>query len=357
MKLVPKKSPFQLAPIIVTDFSWVLINSIMTVFNKTNIELYIDWCYKIVMKEPECLSNINDMEVRLQLCCAHFLKMVTDKVHKIKKFNTEEKDKKLQKIFIFTFTLLQNAYTIEDFTTYFKYSYNLFNNRFNSISTAISLSEIKTQLFQRNLTVLTIDNDEMEKSKFEKKVENLSCTYKSKNGKQKNEKSLFKKSLFRIHFENVLKEEIDSNKDELNISKTENEFYCPQMFDIIKDYIHILPLWSGFMLFNWQELNPNYNHIKRLSNNPVENWFDQLKNVTLRKQKVMPSFLTTKMYQKIEAEYEVKYKLKNIELNKTVLDKEEQWGDKKSKKQGKKGIYYKRPLKNLFNIFDKSMFN
>jgi hypothetical protein len=68
----------------------------------------------------------------------------------------------------------------------------------------------------------------------------------------------------------------------------------------------------------------------------------------------MPSVLTTKMYQKIEAEYEMKYKLKNIELNKTVLG---QWGDKKSKKQGKKGIYYKRPFKILFNIFDKSMFN
>ena len=41
-----KYKDLKIAPIIITDFSWALINSVLMVFNKMTIKEYLDWCFQ-----------------------------------------------------------------------------------------------------------------------------------------------------------------------------------------------------------------------------------------------------------------------------------------------------------------------
>ena len=61
-----------------------------------------------------------------------------------------------------------------------------------------------------------------------------------------------------------------------------NEFYCPKLFKLIVKQLHLLPIWSGIMISNQTF---GYDVKTRLSNNPVENYFGQLKNNILQKKK------------------------------------------------------------------------
>ncbi len=47
-QVLPKRLSFQVAPIIVTDFTWALINAVMKVFNNFTTDVYINWCFDIV---------------------------------------------------------------------------------------------------------------------------------------------------------------------------------------------------------------------------------------------------------------------------------------------------------------------
>ena len=82
---IPKTKSFQIAPIIVTDFCWGLINAIMTTFNNCSVDTYINWCYEILFND--CSYTVflaNVMKMIFVLCAVHFLKMVTKRVRKIK---------------------------------------------------------------------------------------------------------------------------------------------------------------------------------------------------------------------------------------------------------------------------------
>ena len=73
---IPKRLPFRLAPIIVTDFGWVLINSVMNSFNNSNIKRYIDWCFKILLPDADTFQHMHCMNVRLIICCAHMIHLI-----------------------------------------------------------------------------------------------------------------------------------------------------------------------------------------------------------------------------------------------------------------------------------------
>jgi hypothetical protein len=134
------KSRINIAPIIVTDFSWALINSVNQVFNGMSFIGYLNYCYEILIKEKrnECLK------VRLHLCSVHFLKVI------IKHINPSI-NSRVKKAFLFSFTLLQNCSTIEEFETVLYHIFQVFNTKQKTNYVINSLDYLRTKIFKRNL--------------------------------------------------------------------------------------------------------------------------------------------------------------------------------------------------------------
>ena len=239
---IPKTKSFQIAPIIVTDFCGGLINAIMTTFNNCSADTYINWCYEILFNDSSyTIFLANVMKTIFVLCAVHFLKMVTKRVRKIIVYEDKIKDKKLQNAFIFTFTLLQNATSIEDFSRNIKHAYNIFCLKYESLQCLSSKNEIDNQLMKRNLTMLTIaEKDDDKKNIFKKFKANQNILILDNDFKESNLKM---SSPFKIYFDKLINKHSQNIKMKLKNynEKKENFFFCPQLFEILTDYTYILP--------------------------------------------------------------------------------------------------------------------
>lgn len=112
-------SCLNVAPVIVIDFSWPFINALLEIFNYCTIETYLNiWYQKIIQKKQSIESW--PLKTTIYLCSTHFLKMI---ISKVRKFNLCQN---VIKCFIFSFTLLQNSKTIDEFESYLVDIFNLF---------------------------------------------------------------------------------------------------------------------------------------------------------------------------------------------------------------------------------------
>ena len=315
------KNGFQIAPFICTDFSWSLLNAVCKVFNSCDFDFYIKWCYEMMFKRTKSLIIYQCMKVILHLCGAHFLKLIIKKVRKINPFdykrNKEYKkmNRIVQQTFIFAFTLLQNASKVDEFIDLFLAIYVIFNSQFNTRAVVESKKKIKLELVKRRMTVFSLKIDDETTEEFKNKREDDHYHEFIKfTSNDFDETSLKKSSPFTNYFQNLLKKQ-----PELNLSTNDsiNEYYSTDMFSIIVEYLYILPLWSWIMKDLWIRLNPqsNLQDLHSLTNNNVENWFDQLKNGLLQGKTSMPSIYATKVYNTVEAKYESYYKNERIVLN------------------------------------------
>lgn len=81
-------------------------------------------------------------------------------------------------------------------------------------------------------------------------------------------------SPFHHYFAEVRKKLDEEFKQSGSKGLFENEFYCPELYNLLLDQFYLLPVWSGIMLDN-EMCSP----VKtRISNNIVECWFNHLKN-------------------------------------------------------------------------------
>ena len=113
-----------------------------------------------------------------------------------------------------------------------------------------------------------------------------------------------------------------------------------------------MPLWSNVLINTWTSY---FNiSIKRLTNNPVENWFDQIKESLKQFSPVMPSQFANFVYSLVEALYEQYPIFKSIKLNKdSTRESTENWSKMGSQSfRRDKNAYNK--LKTLDNkdVFD-----
>ena len=90
-------------------------------------------------------------------------------MRKIEAYDDKIKERKLQNAFIFTFTLLQNAQFIEEFSKNIKHAYNVFNLKNDSLKCLNSKNQIDTQLMNRYLSMLMISEQDDEKKNISKK--------------------------------------------------------------------------------------------------------------------------------------------------------------------------------------------
>lgn len=91
-----------------------------------------------------------------------------------------------------------------------------------------------------------------------------------------------------------------------NSESNKNVYYNKELFAILQDQFYLLPLWSGIMIHN---SNIYSNTKTRLSNNPVENWFSQLKNNILYGRRVSISELSSLVYSRNLAKYKLFYEM------------------------------------------------
>jgi hypothetical protein len=322
-----KKFGFQypIAPIIVTDFSWPLINSVLDIFNNNmTIIKYLELAYEIlVKKEKHKLTLINTF---IYLCSIHYLKTFiknTKKIHHQDKKN----EIRVKKSLIFCFTLLQNATSLEEIEFLLENIYNVFNIKKRNQSFISSICLIENRLKNRNLDQdFFYDESEKDRQRYQSKMElnsksNLIYTKRQLKGLKNS--SPFKKYFEKIIYSNF-KNKISQEYSKENLE--ENIFYNPALFTLIYDVMYLLPLWSG-VLINLFSKNSELNieDIKRLENNSVEGWFDILKNKIVVKSSVMPSEIASLTYERLRFKFNLYYKPKLNEISPrlTALDETE----------------------------------
>ena len=172
-----------------------------------------------------------------------------------------------------------------------------------------------------------------------------------------NENNLKKNSPFKAYYEKLLNKHGQNIKSKINRESCveANFFYSPKMFEILSDYIHIVPFWTGIMLSFWKTLNPKFaSNIKsRIDNNCVENWFGQLNSI-FPDMPVMLSVYSTRMLLRQDSQFIDKYKFEaaSIKLNKSKHSSEakEEWCSRKTNvTKTRRTTFYCAPHYKLFN--------
>ena len=141
-----------LPAILVTDFSWALINAVMKSLNNCSIVEYINWTYDVLCNKKLYLQDA--MYTIHYICAVHFLRIIIKKAK-----NEAGNNKDMLKRFIFTFTIIQNATSFDKLEKTFKDLFNLFcqhnkNDLFNE-----SLNTITIELSNRGANVIDFDSE------------------------------------------------------------------------------------------------------------------------------------------------------------------------------------------------------
>jgi hypothetical protein len=344
---------------IVTDFSFSLINSILSIFNKTNINEYLDICYEYLVEND--MEALNKIKVRSFLCATHFLKMIIDKTR------VKNADKSIVKTYNLLFTVLQNCVTFYEFETVFTHicwilecpfknnakfqeSFDYIDTILRERSTKIDLSEIIDEEIsdyqeQSEDSFQNSEPEDVERTQIDEERSKRKKLPISQKIDLSNEKTIREKSKFFQYFNNIqnkIETEIVSCLDFDNMDTDLNMYYNQEVLNLISSYNYIMPLWSGVML-NDLALNKT-SLITRVTNNSVENYFKIKKHSTLNHQKKkLPSEITTPFLLKVRS-LALKYDLKGTDFINQVIPcqlNEDRWVDKKEKKKRpKKSFYY-----------------
>ena len=148
---------FVYPPIIVTDFSWALVNSVLDVFNNMTMKSYLQIAFEIILLDDQ--SKLNSINTMIYLCSTHFLHNI------IKKVKAVSNDAKIRKILVYSFSLLQNAKNIKEFEFYLENVFIIFKskkknsqylNSFNLIKSSICFLLSRLFVFKDGFDVVVV---------------------------------------------------------------------------------------------------------------------------------------------------------------------------------------------------------
>lgn len=344
--------------VIVTDFSWTLINSVLEGFNQINMIDYLNWSFQLLNNDTYNFKY----ETLIFICATHFLKLINKD---IKKFNIK-KDKRVLKTFLFCVTLLQSSRNLNEFDIFLLNIYNLFNQKKLTNSVIVSIKDLRKSCIERKLNHINniFSHETLFSDEKNKILEFIKLNEKDLNKKHKED--IIKTSPFTKYFDSLLEKYKQTIKRDISvIGNSENPFFSPDLFFLIKKRLYLMPCWTGVLLsykLNSQQLKRTY-----LTNNPVENWFGKLKHSILKNYfsngVVKPGVTeyTVAIYTKLEASYKRFYqKIVQKDLKKFIhlneKEEEEGWMEKKKNKiSRKKGFYFENHP--FFGYFDMDMEN
>jgi len=121
------------------DFSWALINPAMEIFNGYSIVEYLNCAYNelVIMRDKNMFLQHSKTKTKLYLCSTHFLKNLI--IH-AKKASWSDK---VRRAFIFSFSLLQNASSMNEFETYLINTLNFKKEKTNLFCFLLHIFESK----------------------------------------------------------------------------------------------------------------------------------------------------------------------------------------------------------------------
>lgn len=143
-----------LPKIVVTDFSWALINSICDVFNHCTVVEYLNICFDGLREQKIRLEEM----VILNICHVHFLKLMI----KNAKTHLEKKCPIVQKCFKFSIVLIQESQHLNEAYIMVKHSHNIFNRKRKHHSIMNSIDYLADSIHLRNRSLLEIDKNSVE---------------------------------------------------------------------------------------------------------------------------------------------------------------------------------------------------
>ena len=175
--------------------------------------------------------------------------------------------------FLLCFTLLQNSIELDEFDRFLDAIYVVFMEIYDSTVVTNCFEILVSALSERNVE---IDEDELGKPESEENCKPILIPNPTSPSKPLKELSQFTK--YYSDFISELNEKATNHSKSCQTNPL-NKCYQPALFNIIYEYLYIMPMWSGVVVRLWQKLYPEqFPPFTRYSNNPVENWFGQLKN-------------------------------------------------------------------------------
>ena len=320
LNLIRIKNSFQnhknnLPSIIVTGFSWANINAILRAFLNCDIIQYLKISYKKCVLKDNSYNHY--LKPLIYLCATHFLKNIIEKLDEKLKIRKRNKvNDKVKSGFIFCFSILQNSLTIDEFNDNLQDFFNIFSQKKLNQSLVESLTRMQINISTRKINWLK-DCFQFEERKY-------------LNGSSSKETSLKKDVIFTDEtsdnymrdspFTNYFKDRIaDINakikNQETYLEMKDNPYFFPELLDILKSKLHLVPLWTGLLISHEIDEFPYKKSLSRLTNNPVEAWFGNLRNNILDinkrvkiKQRLCPSEIVIPLYNQLKMFYEERFK-------------------------------------------------
>lgn len=177
----------------------------------------------------------------------------------------------VRRAFIFAFALIQNSRTINEIDAFLYHIYTMFTSAKLTVDCRESIDKIRTAIRGKELNTNFILQ---KRTPNERKRDYLFKEFRKVSHQAIDKKALKKCSPFHIYYQKII-HEFKSCIQSDHLAK--NEFYCPDLFNILANQLYLAPIWTGMMLKSKDKQNR-----ARLSNNPVENYFGQLKNNILK---------------------------------------------------------------------------
>ncbi len=281
-----EKSKVIIAPVIVIDFSWALLISLMKSTNNCEPLHYLHWTYDMLInKRRDIYLNQHHMRTRIVLCSVHFFKNVVKKTKLLLKSSKNEKRLELQRIFLFAFTLLLNSVSVLEFENHLSNIFYVFSSVKMNQAVLYSLKSLQDDVKSKKLNSTDISGsetadeielsmDRLDREEIGKIQENI-IRDTSQIYQAYTKESFVKASPFTPYFDDFCK------KLEFSIAVLEpgdysgNPYFFPDLLAIITSQLYIMPLWTSCMVNHAKEMFPErLSCIKTMLSNNVFSCFN-----------------------------------------------------------------------------------
>lgn len=247
---------------VVTDFSFANIHAIINSCNRMTLNEYLQHTYEFAVGRLETAAPL----ITAHLCCAHFMKMVSNDVDQY--FPENRKEPRSLKWFMAKCIQLKSLESISEWLLHV--SILLRSSSHNEAVKHAYEALAHLQVIDTSAEELSSDFFRQVQSPDEELTQQDLPTY--------------RRSPFYQHFTKFMETQPIPDTAADNVAAIEkNPFFNPSFFDLImRKYLPYCPLWSGILICDPE--------VDRYSNAYVENYFCQLEQIILKgKRNLKPS--------------------------------------------------------------------